>query len=101
PGPSGGPAHAPSRCPLNPQVRRQRALVAVDRQEVGRLIAVMWWAPRASVVAPHGHLDLDELGAEVSEQQRGVREREHPLEPSVIMAGSPCILQQAADAYFS
>ena len=57
------------------EVERQRALVAVEPEVVGRLAVALRRPPGARVVAAVGPLDLDHVGAEVAEQHRGERAR--------------------------
>ncbi len=60
------------------QVERDRALVAVDREVVGRGprvvggVADPGWAPATGRIAL-GRLDLDDVGAEIAEEHRAVR----------------------------
>ena len=62
------------------EVERDRALVAVEPEVVGRIVAVPRRAPGARVVAAAGALDLDHVGAEVAERHRRERAREHARE---------------------
>ena len=62
------------------EVERERALVAVEPEVVGRLALAPRRAPRARVVAAVGALDLDHVGAEVAEQHRRERPGEHARE---------------------
>ena len=75
----GGGREAEKR--LTPQrileVDRQRALVAVERMEHGRVLVDERRHP-AHVVAAGGVLDLDDIGAEIREQQRAERPRKQP-----------------------
>jgi len=60
------------------QVERDGLLVAVDREEVGRLaVGEERRAHDPHRVAAVGVLDLDHFGAHVGEQHRAVRPREH------------------------
>ena len=60
------------------EVERDGLLVAVDRQEIRRLAVGQERRPHdAHRVAAVGILDLDHLGAQVREQHRAVRPREH------------------------
>ena len=59
------------------QVDRDAALAAVHAHEVRRLAAREGRAPGAGLVALAGPLDLDDLGAEVGQQHRAVRPRQH------------------------
>ena len=61
------------------EVERDRALVAVDAEVVGRDAVAHRRHPGAGVVAGRA-LDLDHLGAEVGEQHRGVGPGEDPGE---------------------
>ena len=55
-----------------------RAPVAVDREEVGRVVAVERRPPAPGVVAQPGSLDLEHVGPEVGEHHAAVRAGEHP-----------------------
>jgi len=55
------------------QVDRDRALVAVDLQEVGALTGDEWRAPVAAAVAASRPLDLDHVRAEVGEHHGAER----------------------------
>jgi hypothetical protein len=59
-------------------VERDALLVAVDGEEIGRLIALKWWRKRARVVAFSGALHLDHLGPEIAEMHGAVGARKHP-----------------------
>ena len=73
-------SRASSRSSGSREVERERALVAVQAEVVGRLAVVPRRSPGARVVAPVGALDLDDVGAEVAEQHRGQRAGEHARE---------------------
>ena len=62
------------------EVERDRALVAVEPQVVGRLAVAPRRPPVARVVARLRPLDLDHVGAEVAQRHRGERPREHARE---------------------
>ena len=62
------------------EVERDRALVAVEAEVVGRVLAVPRRSPGARVVAAAGALDLDHVGPEVAERHRRERAREHARE---------------------
>jgi hypothetical protein len=62
------------------QVGGEGPLVAVDGQEVGRLVAGKRWPPRPGVVTDARTLDLDHVRAEVAEEHRRVRCGEYPAE---------------------
>jgi hypothetical protein len=65
--------------PLRPrEVERDRAPVAVDGEEVGRVVAVEGRPPVAGVVAETGPLDLQDVGAEVGQHHAAVGAGEHP-----------------------
>ena len=65
------------------EIERDRALVAVDRLEVGRLpVRREGRPPRTGVVARSWPLDLDDGGAEVGEEHRRVGPGEDPGEVS-------------------
>jgi hypothetical protein len=59
------------------EVERERALVAVESEVVGRLAVAIRRTPVARVVAAVGALDLDHVRAEVAEQHRRERSGEH------------------------
>ncbi len=62
------------------EVERDRALVAVEAQVVGRALVDERRPPGARVVAAVGALDLDHVGPEVAEAHRAQRAGEHPRE---------------------
>ena len=55
---------------LVPEVQGQAAFVAIDREEVGRLLADERRTPFAGVIAHAGPLDFDHVGAVIA-QHRG------------------------------
>ena len=59
-------------------VERDALLVAVDGEEIGRLVALVRRREGARVVALAGPLHLDHLGAEVAELHGAVGTRQHP-----------------------
>ncbi len=64
---------------LLPQVERDRPLAPVDAQVIGGRRAARGRRPGAGVV-PAGALDLDDVGAQIRQQHRGVRAGQHPGE---------------------
>ena len=77
--------HRPAR--RVPQVQRQAAPVAVDREEVRGVLAVERRPPAPGVVADAGALDLEHVGAEVGEHEAAVRAGQHPREVEHLQAG--------------
>ena len=61
---------------LGPEVDHDRALVPVEREEVGRVLADERRSPATRVVPGAGSLDLHDVGAEVAEQHRRERARQ-------------------------
>ncbi len=59
-------------------VERDALLVAVDGQEIGRLVALEGRREGARVVALAGLLDLDHLGPQVAQLHGAVGPRQHP-----------------------
>src|SRR5215831_4393992 len=72
------PEHLLARFALH--VERHAFLVAVDGEEIGRLITLEGWGEGARVVAFPGAFHLDHLGAEVAQLHGAVGPREHPRE---------------------
>ena len=70
------------------QVEDDRALAAVDAEEVRRHALALGRAPRAGLVAGRRPLDLDHVGAHVGEQHRGVGTGQHPGEVGHQQPGS-------------
>src|SRR5258708_2210758 len=64
---------------LGSKVEPDRALVAVDADEIGRVVAVEGRSPVAHLVAG-GRLDLDHVGTMVGEDLRAVGSAEHARE---------------------
>src|SRR3712207_7926572 len=64
------------------EVEGDRALVAVDREEVDRLAVEEGRAPGAGVVPLDRELDLDHVGAEIAEHHRGVDRKSTRLNSS-------------------
>src|SRR5690606_18296062 len=62
------------------QVEDDRLLVPVDAFEVGGAVVRPRRTPGTGVVAALRVLDLDDACAQVSEQHRGIRAREHAAE---------------------
>ncbi len=62
------------------EVDRDRALVPVERQEVGGVVSHERRSPVAGVVTVPGTFDLDHVGAQVAQDLRRERSREHPRE---------------------
>ena|ERR1700675_1661066 len=57
-------------------IERDRALISVRRQEVRGLPAHKWRAPSARLISGAGALDLDYVGAQITEQHRAIRSGE-------------------------
>ena len=78
------------------QIQRDRALVAVQAQEVGGVVADEGRAPASGVVAGARPLDLDDVGPEVGQHHRGQGSGEdarqvedaHALERRRVLASS-------------
>ena len=68
------------------EVEPDRALVAVDADEIGRVFLVEWRAPVAHLVAGR-RFDLDDVGAVVGEDLRAIGAAEHAREIDHAQAG--------------
>ena len=68
-------------------VERERTLVAIDAEKIGRLAADEGWPPGAGVVAGAGRLDLDDVGAHVAEHHGAQRASEDAREIDDAQAG--------------
>ena len=68
------------------EVEADRALVAVDADEIGRVLLVEGRAPVAHLVAGR-RLDLDHVGAVVGEDLRAIGAAEHAREVDHAQAG--------------
>ena len=62
------------------EVDRDRALVPVERQEVGGVVSHEGRSPVAGIVTVTGTLDLDHVGAQIAQDLGRERSREHPRE---------------------
>jgi hypothetical protein len=64
---------------LGSKIEPDRALVAVDADEIGRILAMERRSPVAHLVAG-GRLDLDHVGAVIGEDLRAIGAAEHARE---------------------
>jgi len=82
---------------LHLEIRRDRALVPVERQVVGGVVPHEGRSPVAGVVAVFGALDLDDVGAKVTQDLGRERSGEHPRKVQDAEAGQREVVHGAED----